>query len=201
MKKLSLLIFILFLSSNIYSQNLKIKNPKSEVSFGYGLLSIQEVGTEFGIGLMTYAFDFFSDSSDVDAPVGPVMLRFNSFVSSNISVGATGSYTNIKIKNLSTTDPKDVSTFDIKFYTLIGHVNLNYFPKNIVQLYSGISLGFTYATAKATSTYTKPYNNGGTTMAYHVNALGIRVGRDVGGFLELGLGYNGIINGGFSVKF
>jgi hypothetical protein len=84
---------------------------------------------------------------------------------------------------------------------LLGHVNFNYLPENIVQLYSGISLGFAYATAHATSNYTKPYDDGGTTMAYHVNVLGIRVGNKIGGFLELGLGYNGIINAGMSIKF
>ncbi|RPI17984.1 MAG: hypothetical protein EHM58_07105 [Ignavibacteriae bacterium] len=199
MKKTLLLLIILF----IFTPDIQSQKLKNEMAFSYGFGSIQEIGTDLGIGLLIYAFDIFTDSSDISGASGPIILKYNKFVSSNISFGLTASYTGMSITNYSSsTEPRTETHYSVKFYTLMGNANFIYSPKNIIQLYSGISLGMTFANAKATSTVTKePYNNSGSTLAVQVNALGIRVGNKIGGFLELGLGYNGIVNGGFSVKF
>ena len=74
--------------------------------------------------------------------------------------------------------------------------NICYNPRNIVQLYSGLSAGVSVFTQSDSS-----QSDSKTIFAFQVNVIGLRVGHKFGGFFELGFGYDGIINAGLSVKF
>jgi hypothetical protein len=72
-----------------------------------------------------------------------------------------------------------------------------------IQLYSGVGLGFSLGN----ETLTPPPDSGNSSssgsinrLAYQINVIGIRLGKDVGGFIELGYGYKGIVNAGLSVQ-
>jgi len=82
-----------------------------------------------------------------------------------------------------------------------GHYRYQNMKK--VQLYSGIGIGYSLGN----ETLTPPAETGNPAtsgsinrIAYQINAIGIRIGNNIGGFLELGYGYKGIVNVGFSVQ-
>lgn len=82
-----------------------------------------------------------------------------------------------------------------------GHYRYQNLKK--VQLYSGIGVGYSVGN----ETLTKPLEVGNQTtsgsinrLAYQINVIGIRMGNNIGGFIELGYGYKGIVNVGFSVQ-
>lgn len=78
----------------------------------------------------------------------------------------------------------------------------HYFNKRLVSLYSGLEIGgFIWNTSVLNSENEKDRSTQGY-LAFQINALGIRIGNQkIGGFVEIGLGNNGLVNTGLSVKF
>jgi hypothetical protein len=90
-----------------------------------------------------------------------------------------------------------------QFYTFAIEWDYRYVNQGLIQVYSGLGLGFTYATEKLTpppETSTNSSNGNISSIAYQLNAVGVRLGKKYSGFIELGYGYKGIINVGFSVQ-
>jgi hypothetical protein len=74
--------------------------------------------------------------------------------------------------------------------------------QEVIQLYTMLGLGVTLNTEKGS------YNSTGDTdtetssnLAFQVTPIGMRIGRKLGGFAELGFGYKGIMNFGLSYRF
>lgn len=72
-----------------------------------------------------------------------------------------------------------------------------------LQLYSGLGIGYTFGS----ETLNPPVDSGKTSssgsinrIAWQINAIGIRIGNSVAGFIEFGYGYKGIVNAGLSVQ-
>lgn len=85
-------------------------------------------------------------------------------------------------------------------YSLMVGAECHYLNKKWVSLYSGLSIGgFLWRERLDNKDGSNKSLDG--FVAFQVNAIGIRVGKRFGGFLELGFGNNGIVNGGLSVKF
>jgi len=78
----------------------------------------------------------------------------------------------------------------------------HYFNRRLISLYSGLEIGgFIWNTNVLNNDNIKDRSTQGF-VAFQVNAFGLRVGNDrIGGFVEVGVGNNGIINTGLSVKF
>jgi opacity protein-like surface antigen len=200
MKKTILLSFLfLFISSGIYSQHLKPRNMNNEVSLSYGIGSKQQAASEIGTALFSI-LDFSMDKTNIDNVAGPVIIRYSNNLSRNMNFGLGLSYTGIGLSDKNTDSPAGITKYNVKFYTMLANVNFIYNPDNMIKLYSGAGGGMTFASSDIT-TPEKTETNNTQTFAYHLNALGIRIGKNVAGFIELGYGYNGIINGGVSLKF
>ncbi len=72
-----------------------------------------------------------------------------------------------------------------------------------VQLYSGLGIGYSFGKEKLTNpTESGSQSTSGTInrIAYQINVMGIRIGDNIGGFVELGYGYKGIVNVGLSIQ-
>jgi len=90
-----------------------------------------------------------------------------------------------------------------QFITLAVEWEYRYVNQGIVQVYSGLGLGYTYGTEKLTpppELGTEPGSGDVSSIAYQVNAVGMRIGKKYAGFVEFGYGYKGIVNIGFSVQ-
>lgn len=72
-----------------------------------------------------------------------------------------------------------------------------------VQLYSGAGIGYSFGNETLTPPVdsSKPNSSGSINrIAWQINAIGIRIGNSIAGFVEFGYGYKGIINAGLSVQ-
>jgi hypothetical protein len=64
-------------------------------------------------------------------------------------------------------------------------------------MYSGLGFGISHASESGEDT--ESVNE--TCFAFQINAVGLRVGEQVAGFMELGFGFDGIIGCGITVRF
>jgi hypothetical protein len=91
-----------------------------------------------------------------------------------------------------------------QYYTLALEWEYRYVNQGIIQVYSGLGLGFTYGTEELTPPSTEEGATSTTgdisSVGYQVNAVGIRIGKKFGGYAEFGYGYKGIFNVGLSVQ-
>ncbi len=100
------------------------------------------------------------------------------------------------------TQPGKGPLYDFKTTTVTVAAELTWvlFSKNSFQAYEGVAAGVSYynerdSYADKTTSLLSGYKfNGQLTLA------GIRFGRALGGFVELGFGYKGLINGGISYQ-
>jgi hypothetical protein len=71
------------------------------------------------------------------------------------------------------------------------------------QIYSGLGAGITINKGEFEPNSTKEtsIHDNSSYFNYKVTALGLRVGKKLAGFLELGFGYKGILSAGISYQF
>ena len=92
---------------------------------------------------------------------------------------------------------------DRQFITVALEWEYRYVNQGPIQVYSGLGLGFTYGTEKLTPSQEsgKPSATGDiSSVAYQLNAVGVRLGKKFAGYVEFGYGYKGIVNIGLSLQ-
>ena len=122
-----------------------------------------------------------------------------------LQVGAEAGAGMYNVTNLftdNTTSNKIVSYRNASIYLTAG-VRFNFYQTDFVQLYSGLSLGAilnveSYKAAPGMIGFTPSYSGAGFT--FHATALGVRFGRQVYGFAELGCGYKGALSLGIGTR-
>ncbi len=87
------------------------------------------------------------------------------------------------------------------FITAAFEGEYRYRNQGVVQLYSGLGLGYTYGTETLTTPEQITSTGNISTIGYQINVIGVRLGTKYAGFAEFGFGYKGIINIGFSVQW
>jgi hypothetical protein len=184
------LLFAIILVYPLSSQTTLKSGPKNEIYFSYGAASAQQIATIFDGAII---LPFIATDFSVDSPIGPIIAGYRRNFSDQFSMGLMGSYTAF---NQEYTVLGEQFRVQNTFITTMLDGTILYNPKSTFQLYSGLSLGSSIYTQKDTSQTASK-----TIFAFHLNAIGLRVGKTIGAFVEIGYGFNGLVNGGFSVKF
>ncbi|MES2653090.1 MAG: hypothetical protein V4663_15220 [Bacteroidota bacterium] len=173
-----------------------VRAQKIEIYGSYGLASAQEIID----GLSDMGTSLFSGgiaSSNTNHRYGPIAVGLNYYFTPRLSAGIL--YSNTSSRSVVSGGNSSEHFYKNTYNVIMARTDYRYINK-LVQLYSGISLGSSFAATKPENgTNTKTAST--TDFAYQINALGVRVGRKIGVFTELGFGYNGIINAGISAKF
>jgi len=192
-------ILVFVVTSGSYSQ---VKHNesylKNEIYGSYGAASAQEIASYFN-NMLTFPISFFLLSSESRNPVGPVMFGYRRYLNKQLSIGITGSYTAYKTDYHYTLNDSLIGTTDDKFYTVMVRGDYSFVHSDYFQMYSGGAVGLTNFKSNYADSTSKSVST--SHLAFQVNVLGVRVGKNFGAFLELGFGYNGIFNGGISYKF
>lgn len=98
-------------------------------------------------------------------------------------------------------------TFKRSCFTIAPEVTFSYgdFSHDLVRLYSIVGIGYTFRNETVRDAVTNEEFRAPYIKTVHANAyvspLGIRVGRRLSGFFELGIGYKGILNYGATYRF
>jgi hypothetical protein len=175
-RKLHILCFALLMIFSFSRTQAQCK--KSEVALGYGY----------------YSFYSFVNHGMNDAPYstssGSFALTYRYYVSRQVTIGLGLGY-------------EDISSWG-SFFTIAPEVTVAYLDTRNdqvrVRLYGSVSAGVSVLTdnvvglGEADESGLKPW-------AFQATPIGMRIGRQFAGFIELGLGYKGLIHGGIEVRF
>ncbi|WP_169788193.1 hypothetical protein [Rufibacter tibetensis] len=175
------------------------------VQVGYGALSLQEIGVRIGNSSTL----FFPVRKRVKQVVGPVQVSYSKALNTKWSIGAIASYTLIRSIREDIEENQSGETQFIKsgedqsrFYTFMPTIQINWNKPALVQVYSGVSLGVLIVDYKGWGNLGEETRH--TTKAAflgHLNLLGIRIGKRVGGYVEGGIGTHGLATGGLYYSF
>lgn len=173
---------------------------RHEISASYGAVSNStwlEVAGEFISAL-------FDRQYSKASYVGPMALEYYYHVNPLIGVGAIGVFTKYnqeeKYKDEVTSIGKNT------YYTLMPSVKFNWLRRENWGLYSKLAAGATLRNSRlkevtpSSDRVTKDAN--GVFFNFQISAIGVEAGHDhLFGFIEAGVGEQGVALAGFRVKF
>lgn len=193
MKKIVVLIIIAALAFPADAQF-----EKHEISASYGLVTVDQVADIFAQVLISL-FTLGNLEMDDHQYSGAWFLSYKYGVTYRMDLGVTAGLDRVK-GNLWWDDELE-GTFRQSHYTMAAEMTYRWIKKDLVNMYSGIGIGYTFTNSYADllNGESEDINSGHVTG--QLNLIGLRVGKKFGVFTEFGFGYKGIINLGASYKF
>ena len=201
MNKLFLIIIFLIAHGYSYTQSYDRSYLRNDIILGYGIPS-----TDMFMPVQSSTLDdYFPDARylrDNYSGTGVIGITYRRVSHSEMFLwGASVSYNATKGEMYYLGNYEGELKRNFITIAFEGHYRYQNLKK--VQLYSGIGIGYSLGS----ETLTPPGESGKSSVsgsinriAYQINAIGIRVGNNIGGFLELGYGYKGIVNMGVSIQ-
>ncbi|MEI7982911.1 MAG: hypothetical protein WCI71_14760 [Bacteroidota bacterium] len=193
-----LTIVLVFLTISMKAQ--EYKPGKNEVTLGYGAFTgVEMANALFSIWPamgMTIGKDSIKDYNCSFYGVGDV--EYLRFVKPWLRVGASLSVN--PISTIITTKSGRELTWNYYVISVMPRIDFVYLNKGIFSMYSGIQVGASlilWRDRQGSATFT----DSGVSAAFHINAFGIRVGKEIGAYMEWGYGFRGTFNVGISGKF
>ena len=174
-------IFCLALCMICFIPKSHAQKGKSEIAVGYGFYSFYSF---LNHGL--YENGYYKNSS------GSICGTYRYYVTKDVTLGMGIGYENISNwGSFVSFAPEVTATYlDTRNTTDIR-----------VRLYGAFSYGF--AIFQDAEAYTPGHvdNTGAKPWAFQGTPFGMRIGRQFAGFVEVGLGYKGLVHGGMELRF
>lgn len=190
---------ILILSLFAGSLQLNGQYLHHDITASYGIVTTDQVADVLK-DVLTTIFSFGTYEKDNYNYSGALFLTYKRPVTFRLHLGGTIGMDNVSGDLVS--DNIKYGEFATSHTTLATEADLRWVKRNWLQMYSGLGLGYTFTSEQGTYTNTgeSDINRSGH-LAIQANALGIRLGKRLGGFMEVGFGYKGILNFGLSYQF
>ena len=201
MKKVFLCIVCVGLIFEISAQEMQ-STPKQEVYVGLGLLNDNQMMAMISDIVSTVITLGYLVEPGTYRPFTP-FLGYRFWFTERFSLGAAFAYdvNSVKVYNSNTPDQK--REVNRKYMTFAVEPAFNYVSKSAFKLYGYLGLGVTIIHFE-----NAVFNDGSeaelTRLPFfnaHFTPIGMRFGKEFGGFLEFGYGYKGILNAGVSFRF
>lgn len=174
----------------------------SELSFGYGAETSNEIGNAVG-DVLTTIITLGTVSYEDAKYTGAFHAKYKYAVADNLLLGVSGAYEKAEDKERFGSDI--VAERKSKIYSVALESDYSYINTKHFRVYSGAGLGYRMVNIRSrpttASTNTKTSNERTHGLAYHINGIGIRAGGTIGVFAEVGYGYRGLVNAGLSIQF
>ncbi len=185
MKRIILVLLLFLLTTTLYSQ----EKGTMDFSVSAGVISSNFL-IDFYAQLLTLGL--IRTKGDVMTPA--INTTFKYAVMDNWFVNADFTYEYAKKKLLGSNDEVlDIQTHN--YFTLGIGTEYHYFNTEITRIYAGTAIAYTLDNYKTNSQSANvPHFN------FQLTPLGIRVGKKLAGFFELGFGYKGILILGISYQ-
>lgn len=193
MKKLVLLILPL-----LFTAQLQAQFEKHEISASYGMVTVDQIVDIFEDILVTIFTLGNFEKSDYNYS-GALFLTYKYGASYRWDIGLTAGIDRVQTDLMW--DDELQGYFKENHTTLAAETDYRWVKKNFIELYTGIGVGYTFTNnyAELLNGDTENVNSGHVTG--QLNLLGIRIGKKIGLYTEIGFGYKGILNFGASFKF
>ncbi len=176
------------------------KERRHEVIAGYGIVTSDEV---MGVtsSILTTILTLANANRQNMHWTGTYHLKYTYRAGKMFPVGVSAGYERMS-SDLVDKDQTLVGKEEGEYITIAAEGAIRYVNKRIFQMYSGLAAGYTFASSKIVEQDGEESNSDHFNhFNFQVNVVGIRIGTVVGGFLELGFGYKGIVNFGLSCQF
>lgn len=173
--------------------------PQHEIGVGYGYLSTEQFSIIIADALSSAILQPFTGDNITTKSyqfIGPISVNYKFFFKERLSIGASFLFSANKIEY---SDENNI-TRNVKLNTisLMPRLDFYYLRNPKFALYGNIQVG----AVVLTSNYNKrpELNDQGASFAFQVTPIAMRIGRDFGFVLELGIGSHGLANAGFSYR-
>lgn len=176
---------------------------KNELVMSYGVYSIPDISFEFGIFEKVFINDaFVKDSvrfSDVSGS-GSICAGYHRYLGKIVAIGFSATID--AIRHAIEFDKETSFRSSATVVSIMPAINFHYIRTKLFSVYGGGSAGVAAWIYKTDYTDNSLNASGVKWMfAYQLTLIGMRVGKDVGGFIEMGCGYQGMLKAGLSLKF
>jgi len=188
---------VLILAVSVLSIGGSGQTRKHDLSLSYGVLSIDHL-TDVFTDILTIVITLGTFSKNNVKYTGVPFLTYHHSSNSRFGFGlAAGGYSSSGDLRVGETV---VGDFRERNYVAAAELDYHWIMQEGFQLYSGAGFGVrfrrgTYSDADDTDSVSK------VLPTFHLNAIGLRVGRKVGFFAELGVGYKGVLCAGVNAQF
>ena len=192
---LPILFFCTFFAA--HSQEAKT----NELTLGYGVITTSSILDGFSNFFLLPAFTGESYRAENYTYSGASYISYSHTLKKNFSIGAELVYERIS-KDVFTSNTKNGRQIDNNL-TIAAHAKYSYIVNPKFRMYSGLGAGYTTTQAKFTpaknSLYEASKGNSGN-FNFYITALGFSFGKKAAIIGDLGFGYKGIANIGFSYQ-
>jgi len=191
MKKTALLVLSLLILSVAPAS---AQDYRHEVSGFVGAGSLQDIAESFAnVFVLIYSMGYVQEDTKTSTPVLGLNYRYH--LSRLFSVGGTFNYQQFKNRySLLGTEFLETTT---RYFTVMGRFDITYLRFELFQMYSGAAAGICLQNESSSGFD----SNNHTFFGLQVNLVGLRIGKQLAGILELGFGCNGIAVAGMTYAF
>lgn len=195
MKKITILFLILGL---LFASSLSAQNHEARANIG--LLTTSDIG-DFFSDLIVTVITSEGYSAKNSESIGAIGFEYWYFQTDLLKLGGLFSYQAID-KEVFYLGEK-AGNITNSYFTIMPEISLEYVRSDWVQLYSGVGAGVTILNQNFKSTQTEISGSSASEVMFnfHINAIGIHIGKAFGASAELGIGAKGIFNAGLSYRF
>lgn len=197
--KAKAIFLILFLLSFLVLRAQE-KERRHEISAGYGIVTSDEA---MGVtsSLLTTILTLANANRTNMHWTGLYHLGYKFRAGRIFPLGISVGYEKMT-SDLTNKDQEVVGKEKGQYISIMAEGSVRYLNKRVFQMYSGLAAGYTLASSEVVAetgeeSDTDHFNH----FNFQVNVIGVRLGGIIGGFLELGFGYKGLINFGISCQF
>lgn len=204
MKKTKIIIGLFALSFMVNSIQAQ-ESGTGEIAFGYGVVStnfigafVADIGTTIGTQIAGSSYE-----RENHKDFGPIRFSLKLTPHNRFTIGGVILYEHLQSD--MNVGGSIIGNQRLTFYTAALEFDYRYVSTETFQMYFTLGAGATvmherfspsesHSELEYYDEFDEPYPN------FHVNLLGFRFGRKAAVFAELGLGYKGIANVGFSFQ-
>ena len=203
MKKAVLLVPAIMMLSIISPAQESVPFKKNELVISYGVYSIPDISFELGIFDKVFINNVFSRDSvrycDVTSS-GNITAGYHRYLGKVVAIGVLATID--AIRHSVEFDKQTSFRSSGIVISVMPAINFHYIRTSLFSVYGGGSAG-AVAWIYTTDFTDNSLNASGIkwTFAYQLTLIGMRVGKDVGGFIEMGCGYQGMVKAGLTLKF
>ena len=200
MKKFMMMVAVALMTAMSVNAQSGYEDTKHEVGISYGALSnttwlsiADAMGTTLTMGALRYDDGNFT---------GPIAVEYFYHLNPVVGVGAIGAFAH-ETKDILFSNEKYGEAKNT-FITVLPAVKFNWLRKKNFGMYSKLAAGLTFASKKEDYSKGSVDNRSETKVGFNfqVSALGIEAGSEnIRGFVELGVGEQGVALAGIRVKF
>ena len=162
---------------------------RHEIAVGSGLLSGREIAIRVGL----------EEASTVSSVSPTYYISYRYFVGRRFAIGVTAGIQAIKGVSNQDNQSGSVYSFSDKCTTVAFEMTNMYMQRKIASWYTRFGVGISFISE------VQDYGiNGGITKKFNLlnfqyTPFGVRIGKSIAGFLELGIGYKGLVQTGLSL--